>query len=53
MLASYERAKRERRVPPQEFVVVCVYCGEVIALRLGGQRIPDAIHICPSKEGEE
>ena len=30
-----------------EFVVSCSYCGEVVGLKHGGERVPDAIHICP------
>ena len=48
MLTSYRRLMREPRPPRQEFVVVCVYCGEVIALKLGGERVPESIHICAS-----
>ena len=33
-----------------EFVVACVYCGEVVGLKHGGERVPDAIHLCPEPE---
>lgn len=50
MLASYHRAmKQPRRVPPQEFVIACVSCGEVVGLKMGGERVPSAIHICPEQ----
>ncbi len=51
MRTTYQRFMRQPREPQREFVVACPQCGEVIGLRMGGERIPDAIHICAEEEG--
>ena len=33
-----------------EFTVACPVCGEVVGLCQGGERVPDAIHVCPGHD---
>lgn len=36
-----------------EFTVACPVCGEVVGLLYGGERVPEAIHICADEPQEE
>ena len=48
MLASYQRVMDQG-----VRVIVCPLCGEVLGLAYGGDRVPEAIHICEGDEPSE